>query len=124
MQRQDSTLWFRKPTPNATTYSAKIKDADDEEVKEYLPIFEDGDDNACLSAIFKKLLALGSTYDYWQDGKSKKLGQMLSRALGRVDLISLFGCHSYQNVREGESSERPFELDLKNRILYVGISIS
>lgn len=51
-------LRFKKSTPNSTTISAKFKDADNEEVKEYLPIFQQGDDKACLIEVFKRLLSV------------------------------------------------------------------
>jgi hypothetical protein len=59
-----------------------FKDNNENKVKEYINIYQNGDTKECLILLYKQVLDLGDLYDYW--GTSiKKLGQVVSHALSR-----------------------------------------
>ena len=75
-----ATLKFNVTKPNATQITAKFTDAMGTEVKEYINIYDEGDDNALLITLTKRIFKLGQTYELF-GANSKGLAQVLARSL-------------------------------------------
>jgi hypothetical protein len=73
-------LKFKPSKLNKTQISAIFKDADNNEVKEYINIFQEGDSKENLVSLFKQLINLGDLYDLW-GSSMKTLCQIFARAL-------------------------------------------
>ncbi len=73
-------LRFKPSKLNETQISATFKDADKNEVKEYINIFQEGDPMENLVTLFKQVIDLGNLYDLWK-GSFKTLCQVLARSL-------------------------------------------
>jgi hypothetical protein len=63
-------LRFKPSKLNETQISAIFKDADENKVKEYINIFQEGDSKENLIILFKQLIDLGNLYNLW--GSSMK----------------------------------------------------
>jgi hypothetical protein len=75
--QSDVILKFKPSKLNETQISAVFKDADDNKVKEYINIFEEGDPKENLLSLFKQLINLGDLYDLW-GGSLKTLCQIFA----------------------------------------------
>ncbi len=84
--QSDVILRFKPSKLNETQISATFKDADKNEVKEYINIFQEGDPKENLVALFKQVIDLGDLYDLrkgsfklcaksWQDLSVARLGR-------------------------------------------------
>ena len=60
---------------------AKFTESDGAEVSEQIRRWKTGDIEANLVALMNRMVSLGDMYEMWEDGKSKKLCQTMSRAL-------------------------------------------
>ena len=72
---------FKPPKASEDTVKAKFFEDDDTEVSESIRTYSAGDDYGNLVASTSRIIGLGDMYDLWIEGKSKKLAQVLSRAL-------------------------------------------
>ena len=77
----DFIIPFKIPKPNESKLKAKFTDDDEEEVEEVVQVFHEGDKDYNLIVLMKQIIELGDTYDLWTGGKTKKLAQVLARAL-------------------------------------------
>jgi hypothetical protein len=59
-------LRFKPSNLNKTQISATFKDADKNEVKEYINIFQEGDPKENLVTLFKQVIDLGGLYNLWK----------------------------------------------------------
>ncbi len=73
-------LRFKPSKLNETQISATFKDADENKVKEFINIFQQGDPNKNLVTLFKQVIDLGNLYDLWRCS-FKTLCQVLARSL-------------------------------------------
>ena len=74
-----ATLKFNVAKPNATQITVKFKDAMSTEVKEYINIYDERDDEALLVTLMKRIYKLGQRYELFGTN-SKGLAQVLVRA--------------------------------------------
>ena len=74
-------LRAKEPKPNDETMKAKFTESDGAEVSEQIRRWKTGDIEANLVALMNRMVSLGDMYEMWEDGKSKKLCQTMSRAL-------------------------------------------
>jgi hypothetical protein len=73
-------LGFKTSKSNESKITALFKDDDENKVKEYINIYQNGDVKEWLILFYKQVVNLGDLYDYW--GTSIKiLGQIVLRAL-------------------------------------------
>ena len=56
------TLSYKTSQPNSFTVTAKFKDASDDEVKETVHSYKDGDSKDLLIELQKRIIALGDRY--------------------------------------------------------------
>ena len=73
-------LRFKPSKLNETQISATFKDADENQVKEFINIFQEGDPKENLINLFKQIIDLGDLYDLWKDS-FKTLCQVMARSL-------------------------------------------
>jgi hypothetical protein len=73
-------LSFKSSKPNKSKYTALFKDNNENEVKEYVSIYQHGDAKECLILLYKQVMDLGDLYNYW-GSSMKKLGRIVLRAL-------------------------------------------
>jgi hypothetical protein len=70
------------PELNENKIEAKCTDTEGESVKEYLNIYQDGDDRYNLIALMLQVMELRYSYKCWRKaGKAKKLAYTMKRAL-------------------------------------------
>ncbi len=74
-------LRFKDPKLNDESIKAKFTESNGAEVSEQIRSWKTGDNKANLVALMNRLVSLGDKYEMWEDGKSKKLCQTMSRAL-------------------------------------------
>ena len=79
--KTDCILHFKDPKPNDESIKAKFTESNGAEVSEQIRGWKTGDNKANLVALMNQLVSLGDVYEMWEDGKSKKLCQTMSRAL-------------------------------------------
>ena len=79
--KQGCIIRFKPPKPSEEVMKAKFFEADDTEVSELVRCYQTGDDHANLVALMSRIIGLGDLYGLWNDGKSQKLAQTMSRAL-------------------------------------------
>ncbi len=79
--KTDCILHFKDPKPNDELIKAKFTESDGAEVSEKIRGWQTGDNKANLLASMNRMVSLGDMYEMWEDGKSKKLCQTMSRAL-------------------------------------------
>jgi hypothetical protein len=75
-------LGFTTSKSNKSTITALFKDDNENKVKEYINIYQNGDVKECLILLYKQVIDLGDLYDYWGTS-TKKFGQIVPRALSR-----------------------------------------
>jgi len=75
-----ATLKFTVAKPKDTQITAKFMDALDNEVKEYISVYDESDSNALLVTRCKQIFKIGQTYDLFNN-KSKGLAQVMAQAL-------------------------------------------
>ena len=74
-------LLFKDPKPSDYQIKAKFYEADDSEVIEQNHCFKTGDNQANLVNLMSQMVGLGNSYELWENRDSRKLGQLLNRAL-------------------------------------------
>ena len=80
--RSKCVLTHKTAQPNSLTITAKFKDSEDNEVKESINIWKDGDPQDALIELQKRIFnTFGNRYDYYQDSKAKMLSQTYGRCL-------------------------------------------
>ncbi len=79
--RTDCILRFKDPKPNEESIKAKFTESNGAKVSEQIGGWKTGDNEANLDALMNRMVSLGDMYKMWEDGKSKKLCQTMSRAL-------------------------------------------
>ena len=72
---------LKPPKPTEDTVKAKFLEDDGTEVSESIRTFRSGEDYGNLVALMSRIVGLGDMYGLWIDGKSKKLAQVMARAL-------------------------------------------
>jgi hypothetical protein len=84
-------LGFKTSKSNESKIAALFRDDDENEVKEYINIYQNGE---CLILLYKQVIVLGDHYDYWGTSM-KKLGQIVSRALigENIKISGMKACH-------------------------------
>ena len=80
--RSKCVLNYKTAQPNSLTITAKFKDSEDNEVKESINVWKDGDPKDTLIELQKRVFqTFGNRYDYYEDGKAKMLSQTYGRCL-------------------------------------------
>jgi hypothetical protein len=79
--KTDCILCFKDHKPNDESTNAKFTESDGAEVSEQIRGRKAGDNEANLVALMNQLVSLGDMYKMWEDKKSKKFCQTMSRAL-------------------------------------------
>ncbi len=80
--RSKTIVRFEIPELNENKIEAKFTDTGGESVKEYLNIYQDGDDRYNLIALMLQVMELRDSYECWSKaGKAKKLANTMKRAL-------------------------------------------
>ncbi len=99
-------LQFKDPKPSEESIKAKFTKSDGSEVSEIIHGFKTGDAEANLVALMNRIVNLKDLYEMWEDGKSKKLAQTMSRALDgqvRDDWLELISeVDDWNPCRNGE----------------------
>ena len=93
-------LRFKESKPSDQQIKAKFYEADDTKVSEQIRKFKTGNDDTNLVGLMNEIVGLGNLYAMWEDGKSQKLSQTLSRALEgqvRTDWLEIIGVHEWDN---------------------------
>ncbi len=72
---------FKDPKPSDYQIKAKFYEADESEVIKQIHCFKTGDNQANLVNLMSQMVGLGNSYELWENGDSRKLGQLLNRAL-------------------------------------------
>ena len=72
---------LKPPKPTEDKVKAKFLEDDGTEVSESIRAFRSGEDYGNLVALMSRIVGLGDMYGLWIDGKSKKLAQVMARAL-------------------------------------------
>jgi hypothetical protein len=75
--RRKLVLGITRPRISESTQKITFKDAEGNDVKEYVAVFKDGDNKACLIELFKQLGEAAELYEYY-DEKQKVLSQHMS----------------------------------------------
>jgi hypothetical protein len=79
--KQGCIIRFKPPKPSEEMMKAKFFEADDTKVLELVRCYQTGDDHANLITLMSRIIGLGNLYGLWNEGKSQKLAQLMSRAL-------------------------------------------
>jgi hypothetical protein len=80
--RSETILHFEIKELTNNKIEAKFTDTGGESVKEYLNIYQDGDDRYNLIALMLQVMELGDSYECWsKTGKAKKLDNTMKWAL-------------------------------------------
>ena len=80
--RYKCVLNYKPAQPNSLTITAKFTDSEDNEVKESINVWKDGDPNDALIDLQKRIFyTFGNRYDYYEDGGAKMLSQTYGRCL-------------------------------------------
>jgi hypothetical protein len=80
--RSKTIVHFKILELNKNKIEAKFTDTGGDSVKEYLNIYQDGDDRYNLIALMLQVMELGDSYKCWSEaGKANKLANMMKRAL-------------------------------------------
>ena len=74
-------LLIKDLKPSDYLIKAKFYKADDSEVIEQIHCFKTGDNQANLVNLMSQMVGLGNSYELWENRDSRKLGQLLNRAL-------------------------------------------
>ena len=75
------TLKIKRAKKSSESIKATFMDAANNEVKELVPTYSDGDPKEQLLQLQKIILKLGTRYDLFQDGDWRHLTQVFARAL-------------------------------------------
>jgi hypothetical protein len=80
--RSKTIVRFEIPELNENKIEAKFMDTGGESVKEYLTIYQDGDDRYNIIALMLQVMELRDSYKCWSKaGKAKKLANTMKQAL-------------------------------------------
>jgi len=74
-------IQFKDPKPSDESIKAKFTESDGAEVSEVIRGYKTSDNQANLMLLMNRMVNLGDLYDMFENGKSKKLAQTMSRAL-------------------------------------------
>jgi hypothetical protein len=74
-------IQFKDPKPSDESIKAKFTELDGAEVSEVICGYKTSDNQANLVLLMNRIVNLGDLYDMFENGKSKKLAQTMSRAL-------------------------------------------
>jgi hypothetical protein len=74
-------IQFKDPKPSDESIKAKFTESDGAEVSEVIRGYKTSDNQANLVLLMNRIINLGDLYDMFENGKSKKLAQTMSRAL-------------------------------------------
>ena len=76
-------LRFNDPKPGNEPIKAKFTEVDGTEVTVQIRGWKTGDNEANLVGLMHRMVSLGDTYGMWEDGKTRKLCQVMARTLDR-----------------------------------------
>jgi hypothetical protein len=79
--RVDCILYFKDPKPSNESIKAKFNESDSTEVLEQIRGYKTSENKANLVVLMNCIMNLGDLYKMWEGKKSKKLAQMMFRAL-------------------------------------------
>jgi hypothetical protein len=74
-------IQFKDPKPSDESIKAKFTESDGADVSEVICRYKTSDNQASLVLLMNRMVTLGDLYDMFENGKSKKLTQTVSRAL-------------------------------------------
>ena len=89
-----------------------LTDSSSNEVKEYIPKFEDGDPKGNIITLCQTCLKIAKKYDYFEDGKWKQIAQAVGRALeGRCEeqWDDICEAEAHWGTGNAEAQERKFK---------------
>ncbi len=93
---------------------AKFAESDGAKVSEQICGYKAGNNKANLVALMNQMVTLGDLYKIWEDGKSKKLAQTMSRALEKQVRDNWREIMSEQNNWDEDNHNRKFVQMLQN----------
>jgi hypothetical protein len=74
-------IQYKDPKPSDESIKAKFTESDGAEVSKVIRGYKTSDNQANLVLLMNRMVTLGDLYDMFENGKSKKLAQTMSRAL-------------------------------------------
>ena len=81
-QETKCVLQYNTTQLNSTTITAKFKNSEDDEVKESINVYRDGDPEDSFIEIQKRIFnTFAHRYEYYKDGKAQMLSQTYGRCL-------------------------------------------
>ncbi len=82
--KSNCILRFNKPKPGNESIKAKFTEVDGTEVSVQIRGWKTGDNEADLVGLMHRMASLGDTYRMWEDGKTRKLCQVMATLDGQA----------------------------------------